>query len=192
MQWIIGLLVVVLIGGGIFLMNSGSSEEAMEKDTTMENEGVMEGDAMKLEEGTMKLDGGDAMMDGEIMKDGADGKMMEEGDGMMEEGAMMEKGSYEAYASEKLAKANEGDVVLFFRASWCPSCRTLDTDIKGNAASIPAGLTILDVNYDTEIALKQKYGVTMQHTLVQVSSDGTMLKKWGGSQTLSSLASEVI
>ncbi len=135
-----------------------------------------------------------AMMEKETATMEDKGAVMEkeEGDAMMEktEGdSMMEKGSYESYAPEKLARANDGDVVLFFRASWCPSCRALDADIRAN--SIPAGLTILDVNYDTETALKQKYGVTMQHTLVQVDANGTLIKKWKGTPTLSSLTAEV-
>lgn len=132
--------------------------------------------------------------------------VMEEAEAMMEEktvtedammkddtneGAMMEKGSYEAYSAEKLARAETGDVVLFFRASWCPTCRALDADIRANLGAFPAGLTILDVNYDTETALKQKYGVTRQHTLVQVAADGTMIKKWDGSPTLAALTAGV-
>ncbi|MEK9160443.1 MAG: thioredoxin family protein [Patescibacteria group bacterium] len=99
------------------------------------------------------------------------------------------KGSYEAYASEKIARASEEDVVLFFRASWCPSCRALDADIK--AQGVPEGLTILDVNYDKETALKQKYGVTTQHTLVQVDASGEMIKKWSGSPTIAELVTQV-
>jgi thioredoxin-like negative regulator of GroEL len=118
---------------------------------------------------------------------------MMQGDSMMkDEGAMMEKGSYEAYAPEKLAKADTGDVVLFFRAPWCSTCRALDAAIRSSAGEIPGGLTILDVNYDTETALKQKYGVTTQHTLVQVSSDGTLIKKWQGSSDLAALVTQVI
>lgn len=117
--------------------------------------------------------------------------MMEQDEVMMDEkdGAMMEKGSYEPYAPEKLAMANTGDVVLFFRATWCPTCRALDADIR--AGSIPADLTILDVNYDTATVLKQKYGVTMQHTLVQVDANGTLIKKWTGSPTLTDLVAQV-
>ncbi|MCI0619547.1 thioredoxin family protein [Candidatus Wolfebacteria bacterium] len=100
-------------------------------------------------------------------------------------------GSYEPYTSEKLALANEGAVVLFFRASWCPTCRALDSDIRANLGEIPEGVTILDVNYDTETALKQKYGVTYQHTLVQVGADGTMIAKWTGSPTLEALVVQV-
>lgn len=107
------------------------------------------------------------------------------------EGEMSHMGSYEAYSESKLAKAEDGKVVLFFRASWCPSCRTLDTDIKANQAMIPEGVTILDVDYDQSTALKQKYGVTTQHTLVQVDAKGNMLNKWSGSATLATVVSNI-
>jgi len=104
---------------------------------------------------------------------------------------MMKAGSYEVYAPEKLAKANLGNVVLFFRAVWCPTCKAVDEDIRAHLSAIPAGLTILDVDYDKSTALKQKYGVTYQHTFVQVKADGTLIKKWSGSPTLSALSAEV-
>lgn len=104
---------------------------------------------------------------------------------------MMKAGSYEAYAPEKLALAETGDVVLFFHASWCPSCRGLDTSITGNLGSIPEGVTILKADYDKETDLKKKYGVTYQHTLVQVAADGTMIKKWSGSPSLDSLLAQI-
>jgi len=108
-----------------------------------------------------------------------------------EEEGMMKSGSYEAYAPEKLALAETGDVVLFFHASWCPSCRGLNADIEANREAIPAGVSILKLDYDTESELKKKYGVTYQHTLVQVEADGTMIKKWSGSPSLASLVSEI-
>jgi len=117
---------------------------------------------------------------------------MKDTDAMMDaDGAMMKSGTYEAYSADKLALANSGNVVLFFRASWCPTCRTLDADIKANISSIPEGLTILDVDYDHSTALKQKYGVTTQHTLVQVDAEGNLIAKWTGSPTLTALAGEV-
>ncbi len=100
-------------------------------------------------------------------------------------------GTYESYADSKLAKAEVGDVVLFFRASWCPTCRRLDKDIKENLSNIPSTLTILDVDYDNSKALQQKYGVTYQHTLVQVDKDGNLIKKWSGSPDLDALVSQV-
>jgi thiol-disulfide isomerase/thioredoxin len=100
-------------------------------------------------------------------------------------------GNYETYSVEKLAFAETGNVVLFFRASWCPSCRTLDKDIKENLGAIPSDLKILNVDYDNSQELKQKYGVTTQHTLVQVDKDGNMINKWSGSPTLSSLVTQI-
>lgn len=109
----------------------------------------------------------------------------------MPEKEMAKAGSYEAYAPEKLAMAATGDVVLFFHASWCPSCRSLSADIEKNMASIPGGLTILKVDYDNSTEMKKKYGVTSQHTLVQVAADGTLIKKWSGSSGLSAVVSQV-
>lgn len=101
------------------------------------------------------------------------------------------KGSYEAYSPEKLSFAVQGDVVLFFRASWCPTCRGLETDILANLDKIPEGVVILDVNYDTATELKQKYGITYQHTFVQVDEKGNQITKWVGSPTLASLLTNI-
>ncbi|QQG38364.1 MAG: thioredoxin family protein [Candidatus Kaiserbacteria bacterium] len=175
--WIAG--VIIILGGGYFLFwgSAPKSDDSMMKGETMEQK-----DAMQA--------GGQTMQKDEMMQK-EDGAMME-GDTMMEGDAMMQKsGSYEAYAPEKLARAESGDVVLFFRASWCPTCKAVDTDIRANLGSIPAGLTILDIDYDNSAALKQKYGITYQHTFVQVDSKGTLIKKWSGSPTLAALAREV-
>ncbi|MBI4134922.1 MAG: thioredoxin family protein [Candidatus Sungbacteria bacterium] len=130
--------------------------------------------------------------DGTMMKkdDAAMEKSNSEGDSAMmekDEGAMMEKGSYEPYSAEKLARASEGKVVLFFRAPWCPTCRALDANIRANLGNIPSDLTILDVDYDSSTALKQKYGVTYQHTFVQVDTSGNQITKWASSPTLAEL-----
>lgn len=133
----------------------------------------------------------EAMMKGATAK--TDSMMNKEETSMVDKGdTMMKAGSYEAYASEKVTLASAThDVVLFFRASWCPTCRAVDADIRANLPKIPSSLTILDVNYDTATALKQKYSVTYQHTFVQVDKDGNVIKKWSGSPTLTLLISEV-
>jgi len=100
-------------------------------------------------------------------------------------------GSYETYSAEKLALANEGKVVLFFRASWCPSCKALDEDIRSRLDLIPTGVTILDVDYDKSAELKRKYGVTYQHTFVQVDASGNQITKWAGSSTLADLVQKI-
>jgi thiol-disulfide isomerase/thioredoxin len=178
---------VLILGGGAYFLTQNSAPQAMEKgggDAMMEKaeDSAMEKEAMM---GTEE----DAMMqkeNGEMMEKKDESAMMQK-----DESAMMAKGSYEAYGPEKLAKAENGDVVLFFRASWCPTCRALDADIKANSSSIPGGLTILDVDYDKSSDLKKKYGVTTQHTLVQVDASGNLIAKWQGSSTLSGLVSKV-
>lgn len=108
------------------------------------------------------------------------------------EGAMMEKaGTYEPYDASKFAMAKESKIVLFFRASWCPTCRTLDADIRKNLSAIPSGVTIFDVDYDKYTDLKKQYGVTTQHTLVQVDATGAELGKWVGSTTLAEVTSKI-
>lgn len=181
---IIGIIAVVLVGGAIFIFSGQSG-----KDAAMQKEEVMQKDDSAME----KKD--DAVMekkDGEVMEKSGETMMKKDESAMIDKGdSMMKAGSYEAYSAEKIAKAASGDVVLFFRASWCPTCRGVDADIKAHLKDIPANLTILDVNYDDSSALKAKYGVTYQHTFVQVDAQGNQIKKWSGSPTLSALVAEV-
>ncbi len=97
-------------------------------------------------------------------------------------------GSYEVYAPEKLARAEEGDVVIFFHATWCPSCRSADKNLSSE--EIPEGLTILKADYDENTELRQKYGLTSQHSFVQVDAEGTMIKKWLGSSNAAQVATQ--
>lgn len=108
-----------------------------------------------------------------------------------ESAPMVKGGQYVAYDAAKLSFAKEGNVVLFFRASWCPSCRALDADIRKNLSQVPADVLILDVDYDKSADLKKQYGVTYQHTLVQVDENGAMITKWSGSPELRDLLKEV-
>lgn len=66
--------------------------------------------------------------------------------------------------------STSGRRVLFFHASWCPQCRMLDADIA--ESSVKKGVTIFRVDYDSNQQLRQKYGVTVQTTLVEVDEDG--------------------
>lgn len=129
------------------------------------------------------------MNDGMVKKD----MMLEKKDAMkdnMQKDMMMKmKGSYEAYAPEKLAWAKQGKVVLFFHASWCPTCKTADTAIRDTA--IPDGVHILKTDYDTQTALKQKYGVTYQHTFVQVDASGNMITKWSGGSSVAEIVAKL-
>lgn len=100
-------------------------------------------------------------------------------------------GNFSNYSLEKLQSTSGNKAVLFFAASWCPTCKALELDIKNNIQSIPSNLAILRVDYDTSTTLKTKYGVTYQHTLIQVDSNGNQIKRWFGSPTLAELQSQV-
>lgn len=179
---VIGVIGVLVIGLGVYGYSSSQKESAMMEQKAMEEEKMMMEQKAMEEKAMMEKEG--AMMEGD--------KMMEKDGAMMEkDGAMMSKGSYEKYDPSKLAMAESGKVVLFFKASWCPSCRTLDADIKANMSAIPAGVTILEVDYDASADLKQKYGVTMQHTMVQVDAQGNLINKWSGGSTLASVVGNI-
>ena len=175
---IIGVIALVIVVGGIYASRSNKEDGAMmqkdaENDAKLatQDKATAEKEALQDKEAMMKKDGND---------------------NVKEEDVMMKAGTYEAYAPEKVMLASAThDVVLFFRASWCPTCRAVDADIKANLSKIPSSLAILDVNYDNSSALKQKYGVTYQHTFVQVDKDGNLIKKWSGSPTLSALVAEI-
>jgi thioredoxin 1 len=82
------------------------------------------------------------------------------------------------------------DVVLFFNASWCPTCRVADANFQEDP--FPAGLTVVSVDFDDNRDLKVQYGVTVQHTFVQVDSSGNEVAKWTGSSTVDEVAQPVV
>jgi thiol-disulfide isomerase/thioredoxin len=180
--WTIVGIAVLLIGAGVWAAEMKKNSQKSERGEMVEEYNMEEKEADKrvLDGGDMMRDNTNSDMRGAMNKNGA------------MQGAMNEKaGTYEAYAPEKIAMAATGKVVLFFRAGWCPTCRAVNADIISNANNIPPNTTILDVNYDTSAALKKKYGVTMQHTFVEVDAQGALIKKWTGSPTLAALVSEI-
>lgn len=86
---------------------------------------------------------------------------------------------------------HEGDVVLFFNASWCSNCARPIASLSENPEEIPEDLTVVSVDFDQETELKKKYGITTQHTFVQVNEDGTEVTRWSGSRDISDIASKV-
>ncbi len=96
--------------------------------------------------------------------------------------ATMEK-SYVEYNKVAFDKAVAKKRVLFFAASWCPTCRSADKDFNANLKSIPDSVVIFKTDYDTELDLKKTYGITHQHTFVYVDKSGKALKTWSGGAT---------
>jgi len=120
-------------------------------------------------EDTMKKD------DEVMMDDKMEDKMMKN-----------EMTGYKDY-DESLLGQND-TTVLFFNASWCPSCRAADASLS--ASSID-DILVLSTDYDNNTDLRKKYGVTSQHTFVQVDAQGEMIQKWSGGNDIESIRKKV-
>jgi peptide methionine sulfoxide reductase msrA/msrB len=80
---------------------------------------------------------------------------------------------YRDYDEKNLPKT--WDIVLFFHADWCPTCQEAEKNFL--ASTFPENLTILKVDYDTQVDLKKKYRVLSQTSFVLIKPDGTMIKR---------------
>lgn len=152
------LILVIIAGTAIYAISLGSSNANSSDNKDSE---------MTMEESSSRSD--DAMMEKEE-------EALEKNDEIMED----ESGAYLDYSEQNLATAQSaGDrTVIFFAASWCPSCRDQDVALTASKDKIPAGVTILKADYDDEVSLRQKYGVTTQHTFVQVDASGNEVNQW--------------
>ena len=90
-------------------------------------------------------------------------------------GAYLDQAAYESQMAQRVGTK----VVYFFHAPWCPDCRA--TDAALTSSGVPEGLTVVKVDFDTATELRQKYGVTQQHTFVQVDPEGAAIGMWTGS-----------
>lgn len=66
--------------------------------------------------------------------------------------------------------------VLFFHAGWCPFCQEADKELTTWYGTTGFPLTVYKVDYDTETALRSRYGVTSQHTFVKINGNGDVVK----------------
>lgn len=166
---VIAILLLAISVGAIVLTNKPSKPDntiTKSSDSMMKDDKMMQKDTMTKDDSMSK----DAMTKDTMVKDD---KMM-----------MTKTGGYNQYSTANIDKNATGTNVIFFHASWCPSCKSSDTDIKANLSKIPDNLQILKLDYDTSTELKQKYGVTSQHTFVKIDKDGNKLAIKSGLSTL--------
>ncbi len=102
-----------------------------------------------------------------------------------------DRGSFLPYSAELVAANAEEGAVLFFNAAWCPTCQIAKKNFSENANSLPDGLHILDLDFDDNQDLRVRYGVTVQHTFVQVDENGELIKKWTGSFIVDQLVGQL-
>ncbi|MCH9816165.1 MAG: thioredoxin family protein [Actinomycetia bacterium] len=96
---------------------------------------------------------------------------------------------YSDYVNDA-ANYDNTEVVLFFNASWCPTCNEAVESIENTG--VPEGVTIVSVDFDSSQDLKQQYGVTQQHTFVQLDENGNEVQKFSGNITAQSVADQLV
>ena len=159
-------------------MNSAEEADMTESDEASNEQMVEEASSADSSDDTM-MDDDAGMLDVEVEADGE------------ASAAADTSGEYLAYDPAAIANSDADTIILSFSATWCPSCRALDTNINENLSAIPAGVEIYKVDYDSNVALRQQYGVTTQHTMVEITPDGTELQQWSGGNTLDSLLARI-
>ncbi len=95
---------------------------------------------------------------------------------------LYDRANYLGYSEQNSAQAKKhGNTLLFFAATmWCSNCRAIEEEIIKRNSEIPQDLTILKVDYDRDSAMKIKYGVTLQTTLILLDKEGKEIKRWIG------------
>lgn len=109
-----------------------------------------------------------------------DGAMsMEPTAGSMSDSAMA-PASYVSYKDYMAAKEKfaGNKIVLFFNASWCPACRSINEALTADPSRVPGKTTLVSVDYDQYTDLRQQYGVTMQHTFVELDAQDKRVRQW--------------
>ena len=98
--------------------------------------------------------------------------------------------TYETYLASPENYA-DSEVVLFFNAYWCTTCKAARDSFEASIQDIPENLTIVLANFDEDTELRKKYGVIVQHTFIHVDSEGNDLQRWYGSTLVSEISEKV-
>lgn len=116
--------------------------------------------------------------DANKMVDGADKAMIDPA--TEDESMMMDEEYYITLAEfdQNKSKYANSTKILYFHASWCPDCKAIEDSILSDSRKVPEGVVLIKTDFDDETALRQKHGVTYQHTFVQIDTDGNQIDKW--------------
>ena len=89
--------------------------------------------------------------------------------------APVSPGVYEDYSDSAIADA-QGTTLLFFHAPWCGQCRDIESDIL--EYGVPAGVTIIKVDFDSRQDVRQQYDVNMRTTFLKLDASGTEVQRF--------------
>ncbi|MDO5083411.1 MAG: thioredoxin family protein [Arachnia propionica] len=90
--------------------------------------------------------------------------------------------THEEYESSR-ERYTDTTVVLFFNARWCPACRAITEELTTDPGRLPEKTTLVSVDYDEHTELRQRHGVTMQHTFVALDDQGQQVRRWTSTST---------
>ena len=162
---IVGLVLsaVVLVGGFVFWQSQSDKKDSMVKTEVADS---TETEAMEKKDPSASSgqDGDDKMMKADSSR-------------------------YVQYSKAIFDQSKDLRRVLYFYATWCPSCKAANEDFSTNTNKIPKDVVVIRINYndpDTDAEekdLAKKYGITYQHTFIQIDANGKRLMKWNGGQT---------
>lgn len=88
--------------------------------------------------------------------------------------SMQQSGQYATYASGIVGNGKTS--VLFFHAAWCPDCKATDAKLRSWYGAGQYPVSTYQVNYDTETALRQQYGIVRQNTVVLIDGSGKAIR----------------
>lgn len=172
-------LLTIAIVAVIGYMALNNRAEAPTVNTDAAGGTILAGEEMDSSSGMI---GGDAMpgtdteMESDAMKKvdtSADAKLRM-GDGSAEETEANSEAAYLAYSEGVIGNGEPS--LLFFHAAWCPNCRVADRDLASIYTSGNAKINTYKVDYDTATELKERYGVTYQHTFVLIDGQGQPIR----------------
>lgn len=187
----LAIILIILTGIGIYAFQNINKATSSATDNQSQTVVIDNNKKTEFDESMVKKE--TSLSNSSSMSNMSNSSLMQNKDKIIANNAIISKpGEYIPYNSNLVAsKASTGDVVLFFNANWCSKCQSTVKDINSKSDKIPSNLTILSADYDKEIALRQKYGVTIQHTFVKVDKDGNLIKKMSGLSTLENIVAFV-
>lgn len=189
------LLVIVLVSTLVLTWCTWTKKTT--SDTSMNKENVvMQQEKMKQDEMVQKDDAmmwtGTTGQQQTTQQDAMQKDSMSQKDEWVQD-TMMKKdpASYIPYdeVTAKSLLAAWKNVVLFFHAWRCPSCKSLDRELAAQLSTLPENSVVLKVDYDNSTDLKKKYEVRSQHTLVRIDSEMNLVAKqtWGDAEAVAKM-----
>ena len=147
-------------------------------DSMMKQEDKMEGDATKKDDAMME----DAPKEDSTMKQ-EDKMMQNEEDSMMKDSEQSSAVPYYiAFSNGEFNRAASARkaTLMYFYAPWCPICQAEEPKVKSWVEGSGLNVAGFRVDYDHETQLKQKLGVTSQHTTIIFDTQGKESARYVG------------